>query len=288
MNQLSRTDPVEYSFGDYISEQAPGQDIQPRNPKKKRTQPYLAPALEPRHNQKSVLPVAQPKQRSSSNERPAGVGSTLDRIFGGNFKVVDVFNTMRDSSEEHFPEDPLTRRLSPRKQNNFEIAEADEEEEDLKESRRGNRETSDKKLSFFAEIPEPKGSFPSFLQPKITKSTTLANLEGTKSPFDDREITLRASRVKFYPRQNDEPLVGNKPASTSELLLAQMINQTGSSGIAQKKKVDPKKSRANLQSSYNQHNSSFHGRQASKINSDSNFLPPINLGNTFTRVFRIK
>ena len=149
----------------------------------------------------------------------------------------------------------------------------DEEEEDVKDIRRENREKATKR--------EIKKDAPSSSQPKFVKEMTTSNLDRGKTPSEERPTTSRATRVKFYPKQSEDFTVAHKQVITvpTEHLLLQVANQsTGSSGFVTKTKKNSAKTHFKPQSTFYQHNSTSHVRNGSKA-SETHTLPP--LGNHF-------
>ena len=77
-------------------------------------------------NGNNIIGLASSLSNSHSNNDNSNNGMTLDKVFGGNFKVVNVFQK-DECANEVFPINPKTRV----KQKNFEILEADEKDDIL-------------------------------------------------------------------------------------------------------------------------------------------------------------
>lgn len=251
--------------------------------KKKKAPPHnTLNGVDPKSHLKPTLPSIQSSQRTPSNEKPSA-GTTLDKIFGGNFKVVNVFNNNRDSSEEHFPNDPLSRRLSPRKQENFEIAEADEEEEDFRESRRGyrvstynfehNSSTTDLKSEDFSRL-------------KVDKTATLTSRESAKIPFyDEKEQTFRSSRVRHNLKQGNEAHTTKHSHTGYYLGQGQHHLDVGACEVIPMRQKNNPKARTKYQTTFYKESNSFHTRNCSKNSDTTTGLPPINVGKDISSIF---
>ena len=278
-NQYTRTDPNEYSFGENSTEHSGRMDSPGRGradgPQHKRKKSTTIPSgFDPKGHLKPSLQITQLKQRSSSIEK-LPPNTTLDKIFGGSFKVVDVFSGTRDSSEEHFPEDPLTRRLSPRKQENFDIVEADEEDEDFKESRKGHRQKMSMNALKNDNFKLLKTS--SYAQLNSNKAQHFDYLGSKKLPIaDEKEASFRMSQKKFSPRQPEENKSNSSRNFQNESPVPQGTMLIEATGLGQKKLANHSKSRSKLDGFQNS-NSSFHAKQGTKNTDSYVVLPPLNL-----------
>lgn len=234
--------------------------------KKKSLISSISSSLEPRHFKS---PTHQ-KKRCHSNERSAG--ATLDQIFGGDFKVVDIFST-ENKSKEHFPDVPTSHRFSSKKQNNFEIVEADEEEEDVRESRNGHRSSTNESKS-------RKDSHSEFrIHAAFEKKTSKQEIQTSRdfiktSIGDDKDDSFRI----FYQKKASKPAIQHAQAiKTTQCHFVDQLSDLENNNFASPQPKKPHlKARKVTQSTFYKESNSFYTKECMKGNDSFPSLPQIN------------
>jgi hypothetical protein len=177
----------------------------------------IEPSFGNKSSQKNGLGSSSQKAEPPKKEAPAVV--TLDKVLGGGYQAIEL-NSIQDMSNDIFPSRPISRR-GRSKQRNFDIMEADEEEENH-ESVRDLRE----KLNMAAvrQITEESnlmnktnyGNFPGEAQ---KFRTTIMNIQKNENKTDrndtsrERVERIEANKTSYqskYPKQSKKNVANSQ------------------------------------------------------------------------------